>query len=361
MKSAPFTRRGAVAGFGAWLAASPLRGQQLPGEPSHRLDPLNELVNSFEFEEMGRRKLDSVAFAQIDGSDRRAFDRITLRPRMMVSALQLDLTTELFGEKMVAPILVGPISEQKRFHAEGELATVQGASAAKAVMIVSSRSSYPLEEIAARSKTTLWYQVYPEPDMDSVRTRVQRAVDTGCKVVCITVGTPYQPAGAGGIPIPSRLQAMGHPGLDWSAIDRLRQGLRVPILLKGIMSPEEARTAVERGVQGIVVSNHGAGSTAGLAAPLDVLPSIAEAVGGKAPVLIDGGFRRGTDVLKGLALGARAVLLGRPPMWGLAAYGADGVQALMEMLQTELARNMAMCGKITLKDIDRSLVTVHRR
>jgi isopentenyl diphosphate isomerase/L-lactate dehydrogenase-like FMN-dependent dehydrogenase len=154
---------------------------------------------------------------------------------------------------------------------------------------------------------------------------------------------------------------MGNPGVDWSAIDRLRQGIRVPVLLKGIMSAEEARTAVERGIAGIVVSNHGGLLVSGFAAPIEVLPSIAEAVGGKAPLLVDGGFRRGTDVLKGLALGARAVLLGRPPMWGLAAYGADGVRTLLKLLQAELARDMAMCGKVTVGDIDRNLVAIHRR
>jgi 4-hydroxymandelate oxidase len=362
MMNALFNRRHAVTGFASWLAASPLlRGQQLAGEPPGRIAPVDELVNAFEFGAMAERQLGSATFERIAGSDRRAFDRMTLRPRMMVNTLNLDLTTELFSEKMFAPILVGPVSDQKRFHAEGELATVQGASAAKAVTVISSRSSYPLEQIVAQSKTTLWFQVYPEPDMNAVRTRVERAVDLGCKAVCITVGAPYQPADQGGVSNPSELPVMGNPGLNWSAIDRLRQGVHVPVLLKGIMSPEEARTAVERGIAGIVVSDYGGLLVNGLAAPIEVLPSIAEAVGGKAPLLVDGGFRRGTDMLKGLALGARAILLGRPPMWGLAAYGADGVCTLLKLLQTELARDMAMCGKVTVGDIDRNLVTIHRR
>jgi 4-hydroxymandelate oxidase len=362
MKSAPFSRRRAVAGFASWLAASPLsRGQELIGEPPGRIAPARELVNTFEFESMAARKLDPPDFDLIAGSDRAAFDRITLRPRMMVNSLNLDLTAELFGEKLFAPILVGPASGQKRFHPEGELAMARGASAAKTVMLVSSRSSYPLEQIAAQSKVSLWYQAYPEPEADAVRTRVQRAVDSGCKAVCITVGTPYQPAGAAGAPKPSRLPPMSNPAADWKVIDRLRQGIRVPVLLKGIMTPEEARTAVERGVQGIVVSNHGGHFTTGLAAPIEVLPSIVDAVGGKAPVFIDGSFRRGTDVIKGLALGARAVLVCRPSLWGLAAYGTEGVRTVLELLQTELARDMAMCGKVTLQTLDRSLVTIHQR
>ncbi|MGH7246708.1 MAG: alpha-hydroxy acid oxidase, partial [Pseudomonadota bacterium] len=129
--------------------------------------------------------------------------------------------------------------------------------------------------------------------------------------------------------------------------------------LKGIMSPDDARTAVERGVEGIVVSSYAGRSVSGLAAPMEMLAAIAGAVGGKAPILIDGGFRRGSDVLKAIALGARAVLVGRPSLWGLAAYGADGVQTIMELLQTELARDMAMCGCVDIKAIDRRVVKIH--
>jgi 4-hydroxymandelate oxidase len=346
MNSARFTRRRAAAGFASWLAASPLlRGHQLAGEPPGRIAPADELANTFEFEAMARRKLDSIAFSQIADSGRPAFDRMTLRPRMMVNALKLDLTTELFGEKMFTPILAGPVADQKRFHADGEIAAAQGASAAKTVIVISSRASFPLAQIAAQSKASWWYQAYPEPGMDAVRARIDKAVDLGCKAVCVTVGAPDQ----------------GNPGLDWDSLDRLKRGIHAPVLLKGIMNPEEARVAVERGFAGIVVSNHGAPLASGLAEPIEMLPAIADAVGGKVPVLVDGGFRRGTDVLKALALGARAVLLGRPPVWGLAAYGADGVQILLRMLQAELARNMAMCGKVTVGDIDRSLVTIHRR
>ena len=308
------------------------------GEPPGRIAPARELVNTFEFEAMARRSLNAAAFAEIAGSDRNAFERITFRPRMMVNTTQLDLTTELFGQRLFAPILVGPASEQKRFHPEGELATVRGASAAKTAMVVSGRASYPIQEIAAQPAATLWYQVYPEPDLDAQRRRIGEAVDLGCKALCITIG-----------------------GADWSAIDRLRQGLRVPVVLKGIMTPEEARAAIGKGIDGIVVSNYGGQARSGMAAPIEVLPAIAEAVAGKAPILIDGSFRRGTDILKALALGARAVMLGRPPLWALAAYGAAGVQTMLEMLQTELARDMAMCGRPNLKSLDPSLVKVHAR
>jgi isopentenyl diphosphate isomerase/L-lactate dehydrogenase-like FMN-dependent dehydrogenase len=204
-------------------------------------------------------------------------------------------------------------------------------------MVVCGRASFPIKEIAAQSATTLWYQVNPGPDAAAERRGIDEAVALGCKALCITIG-----------------------GTDWSAIDRLRQSLRIPVVLKGIMSPEEARAAIGKGIDGIVVSNYGQPAS-GLAAPIEVLPAIAEAVAGKAPILIDGSFRRGSDILKALALGARAVMLGRPPLWALAAYGSAGVQAMLEMLQTELARDMAMCGKPNLKSLDPGLVKIHAR
>jgi 4-hydroxymandelate oxidase len=310
--------------------------QTLIGEPPGRIAPARELVNTFEFEAMAQRSLTAAAFAEIAGSERNAFERITFRPRMMVNTTKLDLTAEVFGQRMFAPILVGPASEQKRFHPEGELATVRGAAAAKTAVVVSGRSSFPINEIAAQAATLLWYQVYPEADSAAQRRRIDQAVELGCKALFITVG-----------------------GADWSAIDRLRQGIRVPVVLKGIMSAEEARTAIAKGIDGIVVSNYSGGNATGMAAPMDVLPGIAAAVGGKAPIFIDGSFRRGADILKALALGASAVMLGRPVLWALAAYGASGVQAMLEMLQTELGRDMAMCGKPNLKALGADVVKVH--
>jgi 4-hydroxymandelate oxidase len=295
---------------------------------------------------MAQRKLDSAAFAQAAGSNRQAFDRITFRPRMMVNTTKLDLTAELFGMRMFAPILVGPLSQQERFHPEGELATARGAAAAKAVMVVAGQSSCPIEKIVEQSakneKTALWYQVFPEGDVEAVRVRARKAVEAGCKAVVLTMGVPPG------------------PGWDWSAIDRFRQGFNVPLVLKGIMSPEEAQLAAKRGVQGIVVSNYAGASGNALAAPIAVLPAIADAVGGRIPILIDGSFRRGSDILMAIALGARAVLIGRPVLWGLAAYGADGVQRVIEILQTEAARDMAMCGRANLQAVDRTVVKIHR-
>jgi 4-hydroxymandelate oxidase len=341
------TRRQVLAGGGSLAAARPLlRAQKLAGEAPGRIPPVQDLLNAAEFEAIAQRKLDSQTFAEIAGSERSAFERITFRPRMMVDTTKLDLTTELFGQSLFTPILVGPTSQQKRYHPEGELAMARGASAAKAIMVVADRSSYPIDQIAAQAKTPLWYQAYLEPDINEVRSRVQAAVSAGCKVVCITVGAEQSPLTAGS---------------DWRAIDRLRQGIGVPVVLKGVMSPEDATKAVAMGVQGIVVSNYAARAIPGVASPIELLPSIADAVGGKVSILIDGSFRLGSDVLKAIALGAQAVLLGRPALWGLAAYGAAGVQNVIELIQSEFARDIAMCGRVDIKSVDRSMVRIHKR
>ena len=309
---------------------------QLIGEPPGRITPVDEIVNVFEVEAMAQRKLDSLTYAEIAGSDRRVFDRMTFRPRMMVNTTRLDLTLELFGVKMLAPILAGPVSMQKRFNPEGEVAMARGAAAAKAVMVVSDKSSEPIDQIAAEAKAGFWYQVFPDTDQG----RAQSAVSAGAKALCLT---------------------LSGSGSDWKSIDRLRQGLSVPVVLKGIMNADEAREAARRGVQGIIVSNYVGTPTSAMASSMEVLAGIVDAVGGKIPVLIDGSFRRGSDMLMGLALGARAVLVARPVAWGLAAYGAAGVQKVLELMQSELARDMAMCGKVNLKALDRSMIKIHSR
>lgn len=353
MNDAVFSRRSAIVRCASLVASGGASfAQQLRQEPTGRIPPLDELVNTFELELIAQRKLDSLTYAQIAGSDRKAFERITFRPRLMVDTTKLDLSIELFGDTMFTPILIGPTSQQRRFHPDGELAMARGAEAAKVAMVVASRSSQPIGEIAAQAKTTLWYQVNPEPDMAKVRSKIEVAVKSGCKAICLTLGIPDSADDTAKTPPPQ--------AVDWKAIDALRRGMTVPFVLKGIMSPEEARLAVQRGMQGIVVSNYRGPFNTGMAAPIEVLPAIAEAVGGKVPILIDGSFRRGGDVLKALALGARAVLLGRPALWGLAAYGAEGVQYVLELIQGELARAMVMCGKVNVAAVDRNLVRIHR-
>lgn len=350
MSEISFTRRRALQTLAGAFAPYSTQAGDLTPRPV-KAPPIHELVNTFEFEEAAKQVLAPAVYSMIGGTSHAGFERMTLHPRMMINTVNLDLTTELIGEKMFAPILVGPIAQQKTFHPDGELATARGASAAKTVMVVSSRSTYPIDQIAANAKASLWYQVFPEPTLEAVRKQTRQAVGAGCKAICVTMGSPD--SSTGGSPPTSGA------GLDWTVIDQLRQGLSVPVFVKGIMSPEDAKTAIARGAQGIIVSNYRAAT--GLVSSIEMLEPIVNAVGGNVPVLIDGSFRRGSDIIKAIALGAKAVLLGRPPIWGLSAYGAEGVQAVLEMLQTELGRMMANCGNPNIKSINRALVKIHAR
>src|SRR5439155_10133686 len=198
------------------------------------------------------------------------------------------------------------------------------------------RSSRPLETILGESKVSAWFQVSPQRDMAPVLNNVQRAVKAGCKAVIITIGANPE----------------ANPPMSWEIVEQVRRAAKVPVALKGVMSPDEAKTAADKGVDGVIVSNYGGQFLQGLASPMEMLIPIVDRIGGKIPVLIDGSFRRGSDVVKALAFGARGVLVVRPVLWGLAAYGADGVQAVIEMIQAEAASAMAACGKPTLALLD---------
>jgi len=282
--------------------------------------PPADLANTLEMEAAAQSKLSPALFREIAGSDRAAFDRITFRPRLMVNALDIDLSIDLFGQRLFAPILVGPTALHGRFHPDAENATLAGAAAAKTTVILAAETSVPVS-----------------PDVPHWRQRT-------------LTGAP------GGKPTAMVLTLTGQP-FDW----KLPKSPGTPLLVKGIMSPREAKLAIDNGAAGIIVSNYRQPTISGLASPIDVLPAIAAEVNGRVPILIDGSFRRGSDILKALALGARAVLIGRPVLWGLAAYGAKGVQQILEELQTELARDMVMCGITRCAAATPRHVKIHRR
>jgi isopentenyl diphosphate isomerase/L-lactate dehydrogenase-like FMN-dependent dehydrogenase len=263
--------------------------------------PLGEYVNTFEMETAAAQRLSPALMAEVASGDRRAFEKITFRPRMMVDTRKMDLSVELWGERHFTPILAGPVFEPSRFGA-GDI--LKGAAAAKAG--------------AFRA--------------------ISPTLSTNGKAVCLTLTART----------------------DWSEIEKVRKSESLPVILKGVLSAADAVAAVERGVAGIVVSNYRPG-VEGLVAPLDVLPSIAKAVGKQVPVLLDGGIRRGADVIKALALGAKAVLVARPVIWGLATHGEAGVRTVLEMLQTGMARDMAMLGKRTPAEVGPESIKVHSR
>jgi 4-hydroxymandelate oxidase len=334
-----------VPAFGAPAQAATATTFHAPLPPPV-LVPRGDLVNVLEYEAQASLVLGPAKVAPILGSDRTITDRITLRPRMNIPTRDLDLTSTLLGDEHFTPIIVGPIADQKRFHPEGEIAMARGASAAKAAMVVSSDASMPLGEIAQAATTPLWLQVYA--NSPKVKDVLAEASAAKAKAVVVTVNAGASASGPAAA-----------AGIDWAAVDTVVKGTSLPVIVKGITRPEDAKEAAARGAKGVVVSNYRGGTAAKLPGTLLLVSPVVHAVGDQIPVLVDGSFRRGTDILKALALGAKGVLVGRPVMWGLAAYGADGVQGVVEMLQTELARYMAMCGRPSLAAVDSNLVRVH--
>jgi 4-hydroxymandelate oxidase len=384
------TRREAARKLSLFLAGSPILRAQDPFWIADRLPPIEALNNVMEFEPVARARIMKTAYDFIVGGvddewtlrrNRDAFQRLTLRPRMLVDVGKLDLSLELFGSRIEMPILVAPTGGHQQANPDGELATMRGACAVKTIMVVSTASSYPIEKIGAAAQGPFWFQLYAGPDLNTTRERVERALAAGAKAICLTVDGKYvshrerlirdrqSSLGPPGQPPPMArrrtAQAPAYPyhvepqftaQLTWRFVDELTAYAKVPVLIKGILTAEDARLAIEHGVAGIVVSNHGGRYLEFTPSTIEALPEIVDAVQDRIPVLMDGGIRRGTDVLKALAIGARAVLIGRPPLWGLGAFGQAGVSRVLEMLQTELALAMGLSGCPNLASINRSLI-----
>ena len=305
-----------------------------------------------------------------------AFKRIRLKPRRLVDVSKVDLRTEVFGATWDTPIFICPVGGQRAFHAEGEMATARAARAKRHTMILSSVTTYPVEDVARTLGTPPWYQLYMPLKWAETETLVKRVEDAGCPALVWTVdllagrNTPTMARfarqdsrncvachtkGAGVRiygPMYDGLEGLFNPpDATWTTFDRLKKLTRMKVLLKGIDSAEDARLAVEHGVDGLVVSNHGGRATETLRATVDCLPDVVEAVRGRIPVFVDGGFRRGTDIYKALASGARGVGIGRPYIWGLSAFGQEGVERVLDILRAELTLTMRQMGTPSVKDI----------
>lgn len=355
-----------------------------------------EIAAVGDYEPYARRRLDDNAWTYLhSGSadeltfrwNKEAFDRLRLNGRVLADVRGGHTRLELFGQRYEHPLFLAPVAHQKLFHPEGELATVLGAGALQAGMVVSTLASTPLEDIAAQAEAPLWFQLYFQPDRYFTRQLVQRAEAAGYQALVVTVDVPifglrnreqrigfHLPAGID----PANLRGMAppaqpalHPGQSivfdgimaaaptWEDIAWVRSLTRLPLILKGITHPGDARRAADLGVDGLIVSNHGGRSLDTLPASIEALPAVVQAVEGHLPVLLDGGIRRGSDVVKALALGAAAVLLGRPWVYGLAAAGPLGVAHTLKLLREELEVTMAMAGCATLADINADLLFSH--
>jgi 4-hydroxymandelate oxidase len=355
------------------------------------MDPMP--INLREFEERAEQVLDRATWEFIAGGaldeltlrrNRAAFEAVTLRPRRMVDVRKRDLRTTVLGQEISFPVMIAPTGVHGRAHPDGEIATARAAGAAGTLMALGTGATCSIEDVAAVATGPLWFQLY-HCGVELTEMLLRRAEAAGYAAVCITVDVPIQGtgkerdrrnefrpliglelanfvgerAGLGLIPgAPETSQWVRPPirPLTWADIPWLRSLTRLPIVLKGIMTWEDARLCVEYGIDGIVVSNHCGRVTDGLAATIEALPEVADAAGGACEVYLDGGIRRGGDVLKALALGARTVMIGRPFWWGLAVAGEAGVRAVLEILRRELDEAMMFCGKSSVAAIDRSLV-----
>jgi 4-hydroxymandelate oxidase len=315
-------------------------------------------------------------------ANRAAWGEYALRYRVLAGVGERSTRTAVLGVPLEAPILVAPTAFQKMAHPEGEVAMARGAGRRGSLMVVSTLANTPVEEIAAAASGPLWFQLYVYRDREVTRSLVERAEAAGCRALVLTVDTPVLGNREGEARVGFRmapglgagnLAESGHdalPGaegasglaryahrlldadLTWSDVTWLRSITSLPVVVKGLVHPDDARLAAEAGADAVIVSNHGGRQLDGSIATAHALPAVCEALAGTAvEVLVDGGIRRGTDIVRALALGARAVLVGRPALWGLALGGADGVAEVLGLLHSELDRALALCGIPTVDDL----------
>jgi isopentenyl diphosphate isomerase/L-lactate dehydrogenase-like FMN-dependent dehydrogenase len=342
-----------------------------------------EATNLAEIETLARDQMEPSAFDYFCGGagdewtvaeNRRAFSRIVFRPRVLVDVTTVRTGVSVLGTALSFPVMLAPTALNRLGHPEGEVAAARAARAAGTAMIVSTTASSTVEEVAAAAPDSLWFQLYVYKDREVTRDLVHRAEASGCRAIVLTVDMPRMGrrerdirnafslpddvtlknlAASGRLDAArwsaeSSFSAYVHglldPSLGWDAIAWLKSLTSLPILVKGILREDDAARAIAAGANGIVVSNHGGRQLDGAVATIDALPGIRDAIGNGVPILIDGGVRRGTDVLKALALGASAVLIGRPYLWGLAAAGEAGVARVLQLLRTELELALALVG-----------------
>lgn len=348
-------------------------------------------VNLHELEPLARERLTEQAYSYVRGGsgdehslrwNDEAWARLRLAPRFLVDVSAIDTRTTLLGHDLAAPILLAPTAAHLLYHPEGERETVRGAAAAGALYVQSTLATVGVSEVGEAATGPWWFQLYVQRDRGFTRDLVRRAEDAGASALVLTVDLPVLGArdtdrrNSLGLPpgveyanlssldlVPDELppeRRVYNPHLDpsvtWEDVDWLAALARVPLVLKGVLRPDDARRCVDHGAAAVVVSNHGARNLDTVPATADALPRVVDAIAGQVPVLVDGGVRRGTDVTKALILGASAVLVGRPYVWGLAVYGADGVKLVVDMLRTELEMAMGLLGAPTLADLTPDLL-----
>jgi len=381
--------------FLAWLAASPILAA--PAALAQDKPPLitaaNQALNVFELQAVAETKIPPAHYGYLMTgvlgdrtmiANSTAYDHWGLRARRLVDVSKTDLSVHLFGQTWASPVALCPLGSQRAFHPDGELGSARAAKARGALQMLSTVSSTGIEDVIAARGGPVWFQVYPTDDIEVAKGLVRRADKAGAGAIVLTLdlldggmrretmqrlarndtrqcsachGTPAEQATQNlrrpmyqGLDM-SHVRSFANPAYTWDYVSRIREATKSPVLVKGIMDAEDAKIALKRGCDGIIVSNHGGRAEESLVPTLDVLPEVVKAVGGKAPVIVDGGIRRGSDVFKALALGATAVGIGRPYIWGLGAFGQPGVEAAMRLIDEELTQSLRQCGLTRIADI----------
>lgn len=377
-------RREAFQRLMTFAAGSPLLARRAAAQAASG-DDVNGPVNIHEFEEAAKRKMNKLAYDFIAGgvedeltlqANRAAYTRVFLVPRVMVDVSKVDTSTEILGMKLDAPIIIAPTGGKNLVMPNAE--SVVARAAAKSNTLICTATG--VEKLIEDSQPVKWWSnTTGQATKAAASSYARRVEDQGAKAIVVTVDNQYQSNRdrnnrnhfdygymGSGVPKPGEVvkprnpatPAMWQPhtpSMNWDYVEWLRGAGGLPVILKGILSPEDARIAVERGASAVVVSNHGGRQLDGVIATLDALPDVVDAVGGKVPVLMDGGIRRGSDILKALALGAKAIQVGRAPLWGLGAYGQQGVERVLWMLGAELKLDMALAGVSNLAAINRKM------
>ena len=380
------SRRQALAGLATFFAGSPLlRAQQDPASLTlnRRVPAFSEMATPWDFEPVFKGNVPRGVYDYTArGTDseftmrrnRDAFEWVSLNAGTPIDFETVDTTVELFGTRLSSPIMVAPTARQRPLHPDGELGMYEAATATNSAMIVSHASSFPFDRIAAAANGPLWFQFYPRPDVELSREILAEVQTAGCAAVVVTIdqqASAYERAlrnrHLGGTPRTIERPSaddLGNPygvspgrlWYEWKYLADIRPMVSVPMLAKGILTADGALRCIELGYDGIIISNHGGRALDYGPSTLEVLTEVVDAVQGRVPVLIDSGFRRGTDVLKALALGADATCLGRVPRWGLGAFGVLGAQRVIEIVRAELAQAMASIGHSTVGSLNRTLV-----
>ena len=382
-------------GFLRFLASSPLLAYPGLGfaQESRPISDPQDAINVFDFHEVAKETLPVAHYGYLatgtddDGTvraNRTGFDKFQFRTRRLIDVSNIDTSIELMGTKWDTPIVIAPTGSQKAFHPEGELAVARAARAKGHLQILSTVTTTSVEEVAEARGAPIWYQLYPSSEWSITKRLLERAEGAGCPVVALTVdlqgdsnretaerfkrlderqcdichaeGGYYERKPMFDGVDHSLIKNQSPRTMTWDFVNRLQDTTTMKLYIKGIVTGEDAALCVENGVHGIVVSNHGGRAEASNRGTIECLPEVVDAVQGRIPVIIDGGFRRGTDIFKALALGADAIAIGRPYLWGLSAFGQPGVEAVLSIMRAELEMVMRQAGTTSIAKITRDYV-----